>query len=117
VSDQLTDGRPFRILAVVDDCTRESLALVADTSLSGVRVARELSQPARILVGEPSAMTAEAVGGVSEETMSKDSIMLVVGPASGKTNYIARLWLAFMARKGWLRAQKLPHSLRHDHGV
>jgi putative transposase len=42
VSDQLTDGRRFRILTVVDDCTRECLALVADTSLSGVRVAREL---------------------------------------------------------------------------
>ena len=42
VSDQLTDCRRFRILAVVDDCTRECLALVADTSLSGRRVAREL---------------------------------------------------------------------------
>ena len=35
VSDQLLDGRRFRILVVVDDCTRECLALVADTSLSG----------------------------------------------------------------------------------
>jgi putative transposase len=42
VSDQMTDGRRFRILAVVDDCTRESLALVPDTSISGRRVAREL---------------------------------------------------------------------------
>jgi putative transposase len=42
VSDSFTDGRRFRALAVVDDCTRECLALVADTSLSGVRVAREL---------------------------------------------------------------------------
>ena len=42
VSDQLSDGRRFRILAVVDDCTRECLALVADTSISGRRVAREL---------------------------------------------------------------------------
>ena len=42
VSDTLTDGRRFRILAVVDDFTRESLCLVADTSLSGQRVAREL---------------------------------------------------------------------------
>src|SRR3954466_12051030 len=44
VSDQFTDGRRFRILTVVDDCTRESLALVADTSLSGARVARELDR-------------------------------------------------------------------------
>ena len=42
IADQLTDGRRFRILAVVDDCTRECLALVADTSISGRRVAREL---------------------------------------------------------------------------
>jgi len=42
VSDSFTDGRRFRILAVVDDFTRECLALVADTSLSGARVAREL---------------------------------------------------------------------------
>ena len=44
VSDQLTDGRRFRVLTVVDDCTRECLALVADTSLLGRRVARALSQ-------------------------------------------------------------------------
>jgi putative transposase len=42
VHDQMTDGRRFRILAVVDDCIRECLALVADTSISGTRVAREL---------------------------------------------------------------------------
>jgi putative transposase len=32
------------VLAIVDDCTRENLALLADTSLSGVRVARELDR-------------------------------------------------------------------------
>jgi len=42
VSDALADGRRFRILVVVDDFTRECLCLVADTSLSGRRVAREL---------------------------------------------------------------------------
>lgn len=42
VSDTLTDGRRLRVLTVVDDFTWECLALVADTSLSGVRVAREL---------------------------------------------------------------------------
>ncbi|GLK46984.1 hypothetical protein GCM10017612_49060 [Novosphingobium resinovorum] len=44
VSDTLTCSRRFRILCVVDDYTRECLALVADTSLSGVRVARELTR-------------------------------------------------------------------------
>ena len=42
ISDALTDGRRFRVLAVVDDFTRECLTLIADTSLSGTRVVREL---------------------------------------------------------------------------
>ncbi len=40
----MTDGQRFRILTAVDDCTRQCLALVADTSLSGARVARELDR-------------------------------------------------------------------------
>ena len=44
VSDALTDGRRFRILAVLDDFSRENLVLVADTSLSGHRVVRELDR-------------------------------------------------------------------------
>ena len=43
VSDAFTDGRRFRVLAIVDDFSRECLALVADTSLSGLRVTRELT--------------------------------------------------------------------------
>ncbi len=42
VSDALADGRRFRVFAIVDDLTRECLTLVADTSLSALRVAREL---------------------------------------------------------------------------
>jgi len=42
VSDAFEDGRRFRILCVVDDFTRECIRLVADTSLSGQRVFREL---------------------------------------------------------------------------
>lgn len=42
VSDQFICGRRFRILAIYDDCTRECLRAVADVSISGRRVAREL---------------------------------------------------------------------------
>lgn len=42
MSDALTDGRRFRVLGVMDQCSRECLALVADTSLPGARVVREL---------------------------------------------------------------------------
>ena len=44
VSDSFTDGRRFRVLCVIDDYTRECLGLVADTSLSGARVGRELDR-------------------------------------------------------------------------
>lgn len=42
LSDAFTHSRRFRILAVVDDFSRECLALVPDTSLSGMRLTREL---------------------------------------------------------------------------
>ena len=67
-SDQFTDGRRFRILAIVDDCTRENLALVADTSLSGIRVARELDRviaergrPTMIVSDNGSEFTSNAI--------------------------------------------------------
>ena len=67
VSDQLT-GRRFRILTVVDDCTRECLALVADTSLSGARVARELDRltiergkPKMVVSDNGSELTSNAI--------------------------------------------------------
>jgi putative transposase len=57
-ADQFIDGRRMRILVVVDDCTRECLALVADTSISGIRVTRELD---RLLAerGKPSTIVSD----------------------------------------------------------
>ncbi|NTJ02362.1 IS3 family transposase [Agrobacterium rhizogenes] len=43
VHDQFACGRRFRVLNVVDDVTRECLAAIPDTSISGRRVARELT--------------------------------------------------------------------------
>ena len=48
VSDTFGAGRRFRILCIVDDFSRECLATVVDTSLSGVRVVRELEQLIRV---------------------------------------------------------------------
>ena len=60
VSDALTYGPRFRILAVVDDFSRENLVLVADTPLSGHRVARELD---RIIAerGQPQTIVSDNV--------------------------------------------------------
>ena len=44
VHDQLTTGRRFRVLNIVDDVTRECLRAVVDTSISGRRVVRELTE-------------------------------------------------------------------------
>ena len=43
VHDQFAQGRRFRILNIVDDVTRECLAAIPDISISGKRVARELT--------------------------------------------------------------------------
>lgn len=55
-------------MAIVDDCTRECLALVADNSLSGVRVARELDRllaergrPKMIVSDNGSELTSNAI--------------------------------------------------------
>jgi putative transposase len=68
VSDTLVDGRRFRILCVVDDFSRECLGLIADTSLSGRRVARELDAiaairgyPATVLSDNGTELTSIAV--------------------------------------------------------
>ena len=42
VHDQLSNGRRFRVFNVIDDVTKECLAAIPDTSISGRRVAREL---------------------------------------------------------------------------
>jgi len=68
VSDQFACGRRFRILAIFDDCTRECLTAVADTSLSGRRVARELDlllatrgRPTTIVSDNGTELTSNAI--------------------------------------------------------
>ncbi|WP_128917762.1 IS3 family transposase, partial [Bradyrhizobium nanningense] len=43
VHDQFANGRRFRILNIVDDVTKECLGAIPETSISGRRVARELT--------------------------------------------------------------------------
>jgi len=68
VADALFWGRRFRVLAVVDDFTREALALVVDTLIGGVRVVREFDaligvrgKPATIVSDNGSELTSRAV--------------------------------------------------------
>jgi transposase InsO family protein len=68
VHDQLACGRRFRILNVVDDVTRECLAAIPDTSISGRRVARELAalterrgKPSMIVTDNGTELTSNAI--------------------------------------------------------
>ncbi|WP_239806400.1 IS3 family transposase [Croceicoccus hydrothermalis] len=68
VHDQMTSGRRFRVLNVVDDVTRECLAAVPDTSISGRRVVRELTalierrgKPGMIVSDNGTELTSNAV--------------------------------------------------------
>jgi putative transposase len=74
LSDAFCDGRRFRILSIVDDFTRECLALVADTSLPGLRVVRELEalitargRPAMIVSDNGTELTSMAMLRWSQE--------------------------------------------------
>jgi putative transposase len=73
-ADVLSDGRRLRILVVVDDFSRECLALVADRSLTGRRVARELDRiaalrglPLRIVSDNGTELTSHAILGWQTE--------------------------------------------------
>lgn len=75
VHDQFAQGRRFRIFNVVDDVTKECLAAVIDTSISGRRVARELTaliarrgKPDLIVSDHGTEFTSNAMLAWSEET-------------------------------------------------
>ena len=58
LSDTSGASRRFHILAVNEDCCRENLCLMADTSISGARVGRELDALARIY-GKPTRIVSD----------------------------------------------------------
>ncbi|WP_430253327.1 IS3 family transposase [Neorhizobium sp. DAR64872/K0K18] len=68
VHDQFACGRRFRILNVADDVTRECLVAIPDTSISGRRVARELTalverrgKPGMIVSDNGTELTSNAI--------------------------------------------------------
>ena len=59
VSDKLVDGRSFRILTVVDQFTRECMCLHAEHGMSGVVVAKCLTEAASERGGFPQSITCD----------------------------------------------------------
>ncbi len=84
------DGRRLRVLVVVDDFTRECLALVADTSLSGRRVGCELDRivelrgrPLPIVSDKGTELTSHAILLWQEE---RDVAWLCIAPGKPMQN-------------------------------
>ncbi len=66
VSDTFGASHKFRMLVVDDDCCRENLCLMADTSISGARFTQELD--ALIHQQNPSAMVSHtAIAHLSQQ--------------------------------------------------
>ncbi|RKD52374.1 integrase-like protein [Rhizobium sp. WW_1] len=68
VHDQFACGRRFYVLNIVDDVTRECLAAIPDTSISGRRVTRELTtlierrgKPGMIVSDNGTELTSNAI--------------------------------------------------------
>jgi putative transposase len=83
VSDQLVCGRRFRILAIYDVCIRRCLAAIADFSLSGKRVARELDRLVAVH-GKP-----EAIGSDNGTELTSNAILGWTADSGVDWHYIA----------------------------
>lgn len=83
VHDQLATGRRFRVLNIVDDITRECLRAVVDTSISGRRVVRELTE----LVAERG--TPKMIVSDNGTELTSNAVLSWSGEAKIEWHYIA----------------------------
>ena len=115
MSDTLTDGRRFRILCVIDDFSRECLATIADNSLSGERVARELDAiaerrgyPCMIVSDNGTEFTSNAILAWQEERQVE---WHYIAPGKPMQNGLVE---SFIGRLGdECLNERLFHSYRH----
>jgi transposase InsO family protein len=81
VSDSLIDGRKFRTFTLVDDCTRECMAIEVDTGLSGARVVRVLERlaqtrgmPKQLVMDNGPQFTSKAIARLLRTNRSRPAI-------------------------------------------
>jgi putative transposase len=72
VADGLIGGRRLRCLTIVDDCTRECLAIEVDTSITGLRVKGVLERLADTR-GLPQSITVDNVLNASCTSLRSNS--------------------------------------------
>lgn len=116
VSDQMTDGRRFRVITLADDCRRKCVALIADASLSGARVARELAtlfevraRPLTMVSDNVPAREGNAVSGVRSRGIRAKERLKNRYPGGFRRREVAFA----IANTGSARLPPLP-SLRRD---
>jgi putative transposase len=100
VAARLLDGRWFRVLTVVDQFTRECLLLLADSSLTGQKVALALSQ----VVAERGAPVSITVDNeLSKKAMARDEHTSAVARRASNAGYDCAIVEKAMHRPGSLR--------------
>uniref|UniRef100_A0A2A4Z1A6 Integrase catalytic domain-containing protein n=1 Tax=OCS116 cluster bacterium TaxID=2030921 RepID=A0A2A4Z1A6_9PROT len=108
VSDSFMGGRRFRMLCIIDDYSREYLALVPDTSIGGERLARELDKLIDCR-GKPNTIVSD-----NGTEMTSNAILRWQQDSSINWHYIA---LASPCKMGLLRALMASYvmnvSMRH----
>jgi putative transposase len=100
VAARLLDGRWFRVLTVVDQFTRESLLLLADSSLTGQKVALALAQVIAER-GAPASITVD--NGLSKKAMARDEHTSAVARRASNAGYDFAIVEKTMHRPGSLR--------------
>jgi putative transposase len=100
VAARLLDGRWFRVLTVVDQFTRECLLLLADSSLTGQKVALALSQVIAAR-GAPVSITVD--NGLSKKTRAASEHTFAVARGASNAGYDSAIIEASMHRRGSLR--------------
>ena len=87
VAARLFDGRWFRVLTVVDQFTRECLLLLADSSLSGQKVALALS----VVIAERGAPVSITVDNeLSKKAMARNEHTSAVARRASNAGYDSR---------------------------
>jgi hypothetical protein len=114
VSDQLTDGRRFRNLTVIDNCTREYLALVADTSLSGGRTSQPIWAKGTAVIQRPGgyALACHHVG--RADWLRDPGNLAHVGSNISQARLTAPVF--FTARSPWLATSALTRTATASSG-
>ena len=99
-------SRRMRVPVVVDDYTRDRLALVADASISGVRVARKfdclLVERGKPRTGKPVHAFAESFARLRDEVLNETQFRSAPARARHPRSLARRLQQHPYSRLGWM---------------